>query len=851
MTPFMKLVNIINYFSAAMIKKKRYFLIPILIITFAYLFFMIYNEIESRFIKTLYSQMTAIGKQTGRGISLFFTRYYSELKLLSFLDEIKDLNRTGKNYIRDFFRFSYPEVSGITRMDKTGKIIYTFPVNKSVIGSDISYQNHIKKLLKTKKPILSDVFRTVQGFRAIAYHVPVYRNNIFQGSIAILIPFKSIAEKFFKELKIGELGEIWIVSKKGVLLYSNKSGLEGEEYSDFARTDSKKKIIKAMQSGISGRSEYYKKGQKYLASFLPVKLGNTYWSIAISNSLKEALSEMKSFKNRWIAAMFFFLIIGTIYIFYMLRASSVIRGEKEKDSIMEALKESESNFRLVVDRSPVSIAMFDTFDNLTFVNRRFTELFGYIADDLEDIHILWEILIPDWKTRGKVKKILFDNIRSTEPKDIIEIENIRMITSKRGSRRINIIAGNLRDKKILLFSDITEKVRSVRREKKLHEELARSKKMEALGLLAAGVAHDLNNIFSAFVTYPELIKREFPDSKKLNGYIGKIEKAGEKAAAVVSDLLTITRGVSTKKRLVDMNSLVKDFLQMAEFIELMKEYPMVTLEFHENSEKLVVKGSPFHIEKMVMNLVLNSFEALKGPGKIRIRVKKEWVRKIIHGFENIFPGEYVVLTVEDNGPGFSLKDARKMFDPFFSKKEIGKSGTGLGLTIVWNSAKDHDAKINFSRSRAWTSFRIYFPYIGKKDSMETNGIESGINIKGNGELVMLIDDEEEQRELGRKVLGELGYTSVIYSDGEEALNFLKKKRVDLVLLDMIMVSGMNGREIYDEISKLYPGQKTLIVSGFSRSKDTEKILNNEMTDYIRKPYSIKNIGIAIKNLLEK
>lgn len=831
-------------------KKKRYFLIPLLLFVFLFLFISIYKEVEKRSIRKVYSQLKILADQTGKGIEFFFSRYYYELKLLSHLKEVSEMNDSGKEYIKDFYNISSGDISGITRVNSKGILTYTFPYVKNVIGENISYQEHIKYILKEKKPVLSDVFMSVQGFRTIAYHVPVFEGSEFKGSIAILIPFKVIAEDFLKNLKVGFSESIWMISKKGILLFSNENKFAGEKLIDFTGSISKKEIIKKMRLGQKENSEYFSKGKRYLVSYLPVKFGNTFWSIAVSISRNEALSTMKSFKNKWIITILFLIIVGFIYIYYMIKASTVLKEEKKKKKIINALKESEENFRMVVESSPVAIAIFDSNGKTIFLNYRFTEIFGFLAEEIEDFDHLWNLLIPDVKIRRKMMGAWEKNILTHGKNEIVEINNTRMITKKRGSKRIDIIAGNPEGKKIILFNDVTDKIRAIKREKKLHEELSRSKKMEALGLLSGTVAHDLNNILSSLVTYPELIKSKFPGNKILKKHIEVIEKAGARASAVVSDLLTVTRNISSKKKFANLNVIIDELKDSLEFKEIEKRFSNIKIEFQSDVKKAIIKCSVFHIEKLVINLVLNGLEAIQNKGSVIIGITEEKIVRMIHGYENISPGNYVVLSVRDNGVGLSAKDIKKIFDPFYSKKVLAQSGSGLGLTIVWNVAKDHEARINLLRTQGWTVFKIYFHLIKKKGLYRSDDIPEKV-LRGDGETVLIIDDEKEQREMGRDVLETLGYVAHVVSNGVDALKYLKKNRVDSVLLDMIMNGGMGGLEIYENIIKIYPDQRVLIVSGFSRSEETEKILQNKNTDYLRKPYSIKNIGQAIKDLLQR
>ena len=220
------------------------------------------------------------------------------------------------------------------------------------------------------------------------------------------------------------------------------------------------------------------------------------------------------------------------------------------------------------------------------------------------------------------------------------------------------------------------------------------------------------------------------------------------------------------------------------------------------------------------------------------------------GYEDIRTAEYVLLNVSDDGSGISPEDLERIFEPFYTKKMMGRSGTGLGLAVVWNSMQDHNGYINVKSSEKGTVFELYFPVTRE----EVAGVEEEVPMEdylGHGEKILVVDDEKRQREIASEILTRLGYTAETVSSGEEAIEYVKENPVDLIVLDMVMPKGINGRKTYEEIIKIRPGQKAIIASGYAKTKEVDKAQELGAGKYIKKPYTLPKVGVAVKEELEK
>ena len=411
-------------------------------------------------------------------------------------------------------------------------------------------------------------------------------------------------------------------------------------------------------------------------------------------------------------------------------------------------------------------------------------------------------------------------------------------------------SAELEDLNTQLQEDIDKRRQAEEALRESEEKLVRSKKMESLGLLAGGVAHDLNNVLSGIVSYPELILMDLPEDSNLRKPIETIQESGHRAAAIVQDLLTVARGVAVTKETLNLNDVVGDYLNSPEFLKLKQFRPAVTVKTNLDTDLLNISGSHVHIRKVVMNLVSNASEAIKGSGNVTISTVNRYVDKPLKGYDEVSIGEYAVLFVSDDGSGISSDDLERIFEPFYTKKVMGRSGTGLGLAVVWNVIQDHKGYIDVTTDENGTTFELYFPITRNKIWKKDMPL-SIKDYKGNGEMILVVDDVESQREISCKMLDTLGYKTKAVSSGEEAVEYLKENTVDLILLDMIMDPGINGRETYERIIKIHPNQKAIILSGFAETDSVKETQKLGAGQYIKKPVTLEKIGLAVKEELEK
>lgn len=402
-----------------------------------------------------------------------------------------------------------------------------------------------------------------------------------------------------------------------------------------------------------------------------------------------------------------------------------------------------------------------------------------------------------------------------------------------------------------LLKEIEERKQAQKEKSKLEAHLLQAEKMEAIGILAGGVAHDLNNILSGLISYPELLLLDMPANDPNRNSIIRIQKSGERAAAIVEDLLTLSRRGVAIEEVVNLNAIISEYLIGAEFESLKKSHPNIRIKSQLDKKLFNVQGSPIHLTKTIMNLVTNAVEALPEGGDIQIATQNLHIDKPIKGLENIEPNDYVVISVSDSGIGIADHDIDKIFEPFYTKKEMGRSGTGLGMSVVWGTVKDHKGFIDvMSDQKKGTAITIYLP-VTDRIMHEGRSKTSVENLQGQGESILVVDDLPDQRDMAVKILSRLGYEATAVSSGEDAIDYLKQNSVDLLLLDMILGTGIDGLDTYKQIQNLNPKQKVIIVSGFSETKRVKELQQLGAEKYIKKPYTLEAIGTAVKYELQR
>ncbi|MEJ2157254.1 MAG: response regulator [Desulfobacteraceae bacterium] len=396
-------------------------------------------------------------------------------------------------------------------------------------------------------------------------------------------------------------------------------------------------------------------------------------------------------------------------------------------------------------------------------------------------------------------------------------------------------------------TSVIETVRDVTEKHKLQEQLVQSQKMESIGRLAGGVAHDFNNTLSIIIGYTELAMDQVDPIRPLFADLQEIRKAAERSAALTRQLLAFARKQTVVPRVLDLNKTVAGILKMLR--PLIGED--IELDWRPGEGVWPVKMDPSQIDQILANLCVNARDAIAGIGRITIETASLSCGPIdCAQLQEIVPGEYVLLTVSDNGAGMGPDVLSKIFEPFFTTKEIGQ-GTGLGLATVYGIVKQNNGFIEAcSEPGQGTTFKIYMP---RHTATTTAAVQKSqpIDVPGGDETILVVEDERSILKMAKSMLEKLGYRVLAASNPGEALRMANayEGEINLLIVDVIMPE-MNGRDLADEVVELHPEAACLFMSGYSGDIIAHHGLLSESVHFIQKPFSRQDLAVKVREILD-
>lgn len=387
-----------------------------------------------------------------------------------------------------------------------------------------------------------------------------------------------------------------------------------------------------------------------------------------------------------------------------------------------------------------------------------------------------------------------------------------------------------------IVMDITET-------KRLRELKSRAERLETAGTIAGQVAHDFNNLLAPLLAYPDFIREDLPPNHPGLRYLDDIENSAKKIADINQQLLSLGRRGHYNLEVLNLNVIVDQAAR-----EITSTSTGLSLEKDLEKDLLNILGGGSQIHRAISNLLFNAYDALEGPGKITIKTENYYVDDVSVAYGRVPTGEYVKLTIADTGQGIPDEIVQKIFDPFFTSKTTDKKrGSGLGLSVVDAVVKDHGGYLDLqTQVGKGTTFYIYFPTT--RDSVDEKQKEK---LVGGSEKVLVVDDDLVQRDVSSKLLTKLGYEVNTSDSGEAAIEFLKGNAQDILILDMVMPPGIDGAETYRQIQEICPGQKAIIVSGFSESERVIEAQNLGAGAFVKKPLTNQAIALAVRTELDR
>jgi two-component system sensor histidine kinase EvgS len=503
----------------------------------------------------------------------------------------------------------------------------------------------------------------------------------------------------------------------------------------------------------------------------------------------------------------------------------------------EELKQSATQFRSLIDGAPYAIFV-QTDSCFRYLNRLACELFGAAStDQLENLPVS-DRFHPEFHQSISARIHQLNNLRRSVP--TVEATAIKLDKSEIAVE-VSAVPINYDNKNgaMVFLKDITG-------QKKIEAQLRQAQKMEAVGKLAGGIAHDYNNMLSVILGYAEMAQSEIGQDSKALEHINEIINATKKAGAITSQLLTFARQPPVSPKIMDLNCTVADTLKMLR--RLIGEN--IELVFESNQKPCLVKIDPAQLDQILTNLCINARDAINGIGTITISIKNCMITEISSENGMKKPGNYTMLVLADTGCGMTAAEIEKIFEPFFTTKSVGK-GTGLGLATVYGIVNQNSGYIEVSSTPGCGSeFRIYLPGAIEKPEIQQES-PTAAHPRGNGQIILIVEDDESILNLAKKIIEMQGYRVLTAASPNEALAIVSsfEEKITLLLTDVIM-PGMNGRDLATQISALKPDIKCLFMSGYTAEVIAHRGVVDEGINFISKPFSMHGLARKIAEVIE-
>ena len=507
----------------------------------------------------------------------------------------------------------------------------------------------------------------------------------------------------------------------------------------------------------------------------------------------------------------------------------------ERKKMENMLKENAKRFELWKESNFIGILHTWSDGRIIEANQMMLDMLGYTKQELLEGNIDWRMLTPEEYFPLDEKAIIEAQSRGFWTPFVKEYYH-------KDGYRIPILIGGSRyrddgDEFIVFIIDLSERNQQ-------EEKLRRSQKMEALGKLTGGIAHDYNNMLGVILGFAELLERSLSDQPKLEKFCQKIIHAGERSADLTKKLLSFSSKRSANVKPININELLKEEQEMMEKTLTAR----IALEHQLSNELWSVKVDSGDFEDTVINLSINAMHAIKESGCLTIQTSNEHINEVDAKISQVDAGDYVLLNITDTGCGMTKETVEKIFDPFFSTK--GEKGTGLGLSQVYSFVERCGGVINvYSEVGVGTRFSLYFPRYHQSENDDKKAIETvALADKSNGERILVVDDELALLNLSCEILNQHGYVTFKAENAMLALELLSKEKIDLVFSDIIMPE-MNGYQLATEVRNLYPDIKIQLASGFSESSHIDLVGKTLQENVLHKPYKAQELLQRLQVLL--
>jgi PAS domain S-box-containing protein len=528
---------------------------------------------------------------------------------------------------------------------------------------------------------------------------------------------------------------------------------------------------------------------------------------------------------------------------HVLSMSIDITDRKQAE---DELRKSEERYRAVLDASSDPIVVYDMKGICLYANAAFSRVFGWTLDEVVGRRIDYVPPESEAETKKHIGYIVegqsfygFETRRYTQAGNLIDVSmSAAVIRDRQGQSEGSVI--NLQD--------ITERKKAEAEREQLQAQLRQSQKMEAIGTLASGVAHDFNNILQAISGNIQIMAGHHGSDAGIAHHAREIETAVQRAADLVQRLLTFSRKVEPEFNILDLNREVREAVGILE--RIIPKMISIDLQLAEDIDP--IRADDNQVYQVLMNLGTNARDAMPQGGQLGFVTRNLTMdRDFCERHVGTTPGRYVLMTVSDTGHGMDEETLKHIYTPFFTTKEVGK-GTGLGLAMVYGIVKNHGGYVRCdSRPGRGTTFSVYWPVISQVTAAEAHDLVEDNDITGGHEKILVVDDERAILEIAEDLLTENGYIVLTAGSGEEALQVFQEFRhqIDLVVLDLGM-PGIGGHRTLTELRKIDPQVKVIISSGYSSDGKVKEDLWPHVAGFMDKPYRLHDMLKKVRDVLD-
>ena len=821
---------------------RRYLFLPVILIAFCILFILIYKDIQDRTIDEFNNEQLILAQTASQGITSFFNDYQADLVFLSRIKDIIDNNGESRSLMAGFYEYHKNYIEALTRVDAHGVIESTYPRNESVLGKDISYQKHVRQIIATHQPVISDVFKSAQGFLAIALHVPIFKGREYVGSLAMLISIDRLGKLYLGKIRIRGTGTVWLLSENGVEIFCPLKGHIGNSFLYNTKNDTSALTLfaktvredhgtwKSAHHGLNGDGKT--NFDKRYVVFYRAPLGNTYWTIMISYEEEDIYLALTRLRNRLIVAFAFLFLIISYYFYSIAQVRKVLKEEAKRKAAERTVMESEDRFKKLAELTYEGIVIHNQGIALD-TNDSFIGMMGYTRQELIGHNVIELLVLPEY--RDRIRKNLKD--KNPAPYEVeIRRKDGTVFQAELVAREIKYKEENIR---VAAVRDITERKKQ---EKELLESKERAEESDRLkSAFLANMSHEIRTPMNGILGFAGLLKEPGLNGEEQAEYIRIIESSGARMLNIINDIIDLSK---IESGMIEVSLSETNINDQVEFI--------YNFFKHEAEDKGIHFSRKVSLASKYANIITDRekvYAILSNLVKNAVKYTNEGSIEL--GYNQT--GDFLEFFVKDTGIGIPGNRQAAIFERFIQadiSNKMAQQGAGLGLSITKAYVGLLGGEIRVeSETGKGSVFYFTLPYknippesvINESDFHADSDDEHPDNLK-----ILVAEDDEASGLLILHLLKNFSKEIMIAKTGSETVEFCRNHpELDLVLMDMQM-PVMNG---YDATRQIRLFNKDVIIiaqTAYAFSGDRENATGAGCNDYIVKPLKKKELFLLIR-----